>query len=337
MWLVAMGALCVLFACSGDDEGDGGDGDGDGDGEDHGDAGLPPAPTLPEDDGPEPDMVFAVIGDSGDTDPSDPEDPTNAGRVAALVEAFEPDFIISAGDQDYTDGEFEGSFEGLELGVGQYYHAFIGDYAGEHGEGAADNRFFPVPGDHDYGDDCDDPRLGDYLDYFTLPQGPEDETYYALRRGPVHFFFLDSIVDCHQDDGDKLQRQRDWVQEQAAASDADLLVAISHHPPLSSGENHGSAEHMQWPWADWGFDLILSGDDHIYERIERDGVTYVVNGLGGVERHDVGDAIEGSVVRYSDQFGALRAQVYPAGMRLAFFALDGDEVDSFVLGEIDGE
>ena len=35
--------------------------------------------------------------------------------------------------------------------------------------------------------------------------------------------------------------------------------------------------------------LVVSGDDHIYERAIHDGVTYIVNGLGGVAAHEVGD------------------------------------------------
>ena len=278
---------------------------------------------------------LAIIGDSGDTDPSDPEDPTNAGRVAALVESFAPDFIVSVGDQDYTDGEFEGTFKGLELGIGQYYADYIGDYQGDYGDGSPENRFFPVPGDHDYGDDCDNPRLDDYLAYFALPEGPEDETYYTITRGPVQFFFLDSIIDCHGDDGAKLERQRAWVEATAAESSTLFKVAVVHHPPYSSGTQHGSAEHTQWPWADFGIDLVLSGDDHIYERIERDGVTYVINGVGGVELHEIGDPISGSKVRYADEFGAMRAEVFARGMRLSFIDLDGETIDRFTLGSVE--
>ena len=38
---------------------------------------------------------------------------------------------------------------------------------------------------------------------------------------------------------------------------------------------------MQWPFAAWGADAVLSGHAHAYERIERDGIVYFVNGLGG--------------------------------------------------------
>ena len=58
-------------------------------------------------------------------------------------------------------------------------------------------------------------------------------------------------------------------------------------------------------FATYGIDLVLSGDDHVYERVEREGVTYLVIGLGGVDRHRFGSPVEGSRVRYADEYGAL--------------------------------
>ena len=275
-------------------------------------------------------QVIAVIGDSGDT--SDLADgPTSAGEVAALVKSWSPDAIATVGDNDYTDGAFAGTNTGLELGIGQYYADYIGDYRGRYGAGSAENRFFPIPGDHDYGDDCDDPRLGDYLDYFTLPVGETDETYYEVRLGDLHIFALDTLVECHQDGGAKLAAQQAWLQRRALASDAPFKVVLAHNPPYSSGARHGSAEYMRWDFAAWGIQLVVSGDDHIYERSEHDGVTYIVNGLGGVEKHPVGPAIEGSLVRYSEEFGALGIAVFPNRMALEFVNVRGESVDRFTL------
>ncbi len=275
-------------------------------------------------------LVFASIGDYGDTgDLADGE--TNTLQVAKLVKSWDPDFIVTVGDNDYTDGEFAGSFTGLDLGVGQYFAEYIGDYRGTKGTGAAENRFFPIPGDHDYGDDCDNPRLGDYLDYFTLPVGETDETYYDVRRGPVHIFTIDSIEECHQDGGAKLAAERAWLERTARASDAPYKIVLIHQPPFSSGARHGSNPRTQWPYADWGIQLVMSGDDHIYERIEKDGVTYLVNGLGGVEKHDIGAPIEGSQVRYNAEYGAVGLAVLADRLEVAFVSVTGVLVDRFTI------
>jgi hypothetical protein len=279
------------------------------------------------------DFVFAVIGDYGDT--SDTRDgSTDVQRVEALVEGWAPRFIATVGDNDYSDGQYAGTFEGLDLGVGQYFHEWIGDYRGDRGPGAAENRFFPAVGDHDYGDDCDNPRLADYLAYFSLPEGPEDETYYAFRSGPVEIFVLDTIIDCHRDAGAKMERQRAWLEASARASDAAFQIVLAHNPPFSSGTRHGSFERMQWDYGAWGIDLVISGDDHIYERVERGGVTYLVNGLGGVEAHPVGRPIEGSVVQFAEEFGALGVAVRETSLEVDFVDVEGRVIDRFTLGEV---
>ena len=197
------------------------------------------------------DVRIAVIGDYGDDD-------DDSREVADLVIGWSPDHIVTVGDNDYSDGAYRGTFEGLELGVGQFYADFIGDYQGEHGAGSDDNRFWPAPGDHDWGDTCDDPEgLDDYLAYFTLPG---KERYYEVRLGPVHLFSLDSM-ECEPDGATADSVQALWLRDAAAASDAPFKVVTSHHPPWSSGE-HGTSdgEHMQWPFAEWGIDLVIAGD-----------------------------------------------------------------------------
>ncbi|MCB9677960.1 MAG: metallophosphoesterase [Alphaproteobacteria bacterium] len=271
------------------------------------------------------DIHFAVIGDFGDDD-------ENSAEVAAMVRDANPDFVLTVGDNDYSDGAYAGTFEGLELGVGQHYAMFVGDYQGEHGPGATENRFFPTAGDHDWGDTCDDPSgLDDYLAYFTLPESTSgNERYYDFRRGPVHFFALSSMEgDCEPDGSDADSVQARWVRDTAAASDAPFKVAFFHHPPWSSGDHGTDGDHMQWPWADWGFQLVMAGHDHDYERIWYDGVTSLVVGLGGVDIRGFDCAVAGSQVRYDDDYGALFVDGYADRLELVFRSVGGVEVDRF--------
>lgn len=269
---------------------------------------------------------FAAIGDYGDDD-------ENSRAVAALVRSWGPDLIVTVGDNDYTDGEFRGTNTGLERGVGQYYADWIGDYAGAYGDGAAENAFFPTPGDHDWGDTCDDPRgLDDYLAYFTLPVSTSGtERYYDVRRGPVHLFALHSVEDCEPDGADAGSVQARWVRETAAASDAPFKIAAFHHPPWSSGDHGTDGEHMQWPWAEWGFQLVLAGHDHDYERIWRDDVTSLVIGLGGVDIRGFDCPVAGSQVRYDDDYGALLVEATGTALEVSFHSVGGVEVDRFTI------
>ena len=78
-----------------------------------------------------------------------------------------------------------------------------------------------------------------------------------------------------------------------------------HHPPYSSSSTHGSTPELQWPYAAWGANAVLAGHDHTYERIERDGILYFVNGIGGAALYPIGTPVEGSQVRYNADYGAM--------------------------------
>lgn len=255
---------------------------------------------------------LAVIGDYGLASPEEE-------AVAQLVASWSPDLVITLGDNNYPNGRAET----LDENVGQYYHAFIHPYPGRYGEGASENRFFPSLGNHDW----NTPGPWPYLDYFTLPG---NERYYDLVWGPVHLFALDS--DRREPDGNTAQsEQGQWLEERMRASTSPWQIVYMHHPPYSSGD-HGSTPYMAWPFASWGADLVLSGHDHHYERIQRDGITYVVNGLGGKpERYILRRPVPGSTVRFNEAHGAMLVEATSTQVQLRFVTADGREIDHHVL------
>src|SRR5262249_14348743 len=94
---------------------------------------------------------------------------------------------------------------------------------------------------------------------------------------------------------------------------------------------HGSESDMQWPFAEWGATAVLAGHDHHYERIEKDGLLYFINGLGGFhERYPVKHAVEGSTVRYNDDWGAMRVSADAQGIRFEFITRKGELIDEAV-------
>jgi hypothetical protein len=244
------------------------------------------------------DVRFAVIGDFGS--------PGSAlADVAALVASWEPEFVLTAGDNNYPNGEAKT----IDQNIGQYYSAFIYPYGGQYGEGAEENRFWPVPGNHDWRAT----ELQPYLDYFTLPG---NERYYDFVRDPVHFFMIDS--DAHEPDGISAESvQANWLQDQLAASTSPWNVVVLHHPPYSSGR-HGDNATLQWPFAEWGADMVIGGHEHSYERLERDGIVYLVNGLGGRRIYAFRSQAEGSVVRYNRDYGAMLVHAGDACLNLMF-------------------
>lgn len=259
-----------------------------------------------------PATTFAIVGDYGEAGEA-------AAAVAALVRSWRPDFIATTGDNNYPDG----MQDTIDANIGQYYHEYIGHYVGTYGPGAPESRFFPALGNHDWHTH----DLAPYLEYFTLPG---NERYYAVSWGPVDLFLLDS--DRAEPDGvDATSLQAQWLERSLAASTAPWQLVLLHHAPHSSGR-HGSTEALQWPYARWGADVVIAGHDHAYERIERDGIVYLVNGLGGHgKRYEFNTPVDGSQIRFNAAHGALKVQATATELRLEFVRTGGQAVDTRVL------
>jgi parallel beta-helix repeat protein len=268
-----------------------------------------PAPTP----APPGSIRFAVIGDYGAA--GQPEQ-----DVANLVKSWDPDFVITTGDNNYPDG----TAQTIDQNIGQYYHEFIYPYTGSYGAGATTNRFFPSLGNHDW----HTPNAQPYLDYFALPG---NERYYDFVWGPVHFFAIDS--DGQEPDGKtSTSAQAAWLQNQLTASTAPWQLVYMHHPPYSSGANHGSTSDLQWPYQAWGADMVLAGHDHTYERILQDGMPYFVNGLGGRSIYAFSTPVSGSQVRYNDDYGAMLVEASATQIVFQFIARTGEVIDTYTLG-----
>ncbi|MBV7336274.1 metallophosphoesterase [Chloroflexi bacterium TSY] len=261
---------------------------------------------------------FAVIGDFG-------EHGHNAHNVSQLVKSWQPDFITTVGDNHYGGKKSRG----IDANIGEYYHSYIYPYLGDRGPGAFVNRFFPILGNHDwYAASCVDGQCrGPYFDYFTLPG---NQRYYSFDWGPVRFFMLNS--DPHEPDGiSGISTQAMWLRAQLATSKATWNLVYLHHPPYSSGQRHGSHEALQWPFAQWGAHVVLSGHDHTYERIHRDSIVYFVNGVGGRSHHPFGSPVDGSQLRYSNDFGAMLVDATDHSLTFEFYDTRGKLIDRYTM------
>lgn len=253
---------------------------------------------------------FAVIGDYGKAGPEEL-------GVANLVKSWNPDFIITTGDNNYELGEAAT----IDANIGQYFHDYIQPYSGSYGAGAAVNRFFPSPGNHDWYS-----GLQPYLNYFTLPG---NERYYDFARGPVHLFAIDS--DENEPDGTtSSSAQAAWLQGRLAASSAPWKLVYFHHAPYSSGP-HGSDARMQWPFQAWGATAVLAGHDHLYERLLINGFPYFVNGAGGRSLYPFVTTLPGSQARYNSDYGAMLVEATESQLTFRFFNRAGQVIDTYTI------
>ena len=240
-------------------------------------------------------VTIAIIGDYGYIGPE-------AEAVSKLVKLWTPDAIVTTGDNLYGTGKYADV-------VGHYY----GNYT-----------MFPSMGNHDW----DNGNYRYYMNYFGFPR------YYDVVQGPIHFFILDS--DPREPNGVTVNSiQAHWLYEQLIKSDATWKIVILHHPPYSSDSVHGSMSHVQWPYAEWGADIIISGHSHTYERIEYDGIVYIVNGLGGNPKtYNFGLPLEGSVIRITDTWGAQRITATSTTLCLKFITIDNIVRDIVILDTV---
>jgi predicted phosphodiesterase len=253
----------------------------------------PPASAV--DSGPPPGSV-AVIGDFGAGSEGE-------RAVADLVARARPRAVVSVGDNVYDD---------------RGYQALVGDY---YGPWVASANLLPAAGNHDH-----EEGIAAFDSYFSYLDGRH---VYSAGRAGMRFFVLDSTTAL--DSATSMTRQRAWLERSLRASKARWKVVVLHHPPYSSGDRHGSAPEFQWPFAEWGADLVLSGHDHVYERIVADGMTYVVDGTGGKDLYGFDDPVAGSRTRFDADFGALFLTASDRTLAGEFWSAGGVRVDRFVL------
>lgn len=252
---------------------------------------------------PETTVRFAAFGDIGSS--------SNAAAVAQLVRDRGADLILMLGDLCY------GSVP-IATQVDANYQA----------EKAA-GKLRPALGNHEFDDSCGGTSASAYRAYFSLPN---NERYYDFKRGPVHFFALNS--DNEPDGHDATSTQALWLKGKLAASTSSWQVVYFHHPPYSSGD-HGSTKYMQWPFEAWGVDAVLAAHDHNYERIVRDvngngvKIPYFVVGLGGRSRRSFKSPVTGSEIRYNSAYGALFVTATTTSLKFEFRRTDGTLIDNF--------
>ena len=239
-------------------------------------------------------QTFAVIGDYGVGD-------KNEAAVARMVNGFSPDLTLSVGDNRYKKA-------GYKRLVGRYYKQEI----------------IAATGNHDYLR-----GIGAFDDYFG--QSPSTRTFSYQAESAVDFFILDSEAGMRS--RAVREEQKAWLIKAMAASSRNFKVVILHHPPYSSGK-HSSTKRYQWDYAGMGADLIISGHDHIYERMVRHSATYIVDGTGGAPLYKCKyPQVYGSKVCHDEYFGALFLYVNDSQLRGVYRTTAGVALDSFTLNK----
>lgn len=272
---------------------------------------------------------FAIVGDFGEVG-------YKSRAVSILIKSWNPDFIITTGDNNYPVG----SNETIDDNIGSLYSTYIFPYVGKYPPSPIQkNRFFPCLGNHDLDTNGGAP----YLKYFSLPGNGR---YYDFVKNNVHFFVLSS--DPREPDGiDIGSKQASWLKKRLKESTSPWKIVYFHHPAYSSqtklpstDENveirsKNSERKIDFPFSDWGVSVVLNGHVHVYERFEIKGIPYVINGLGGEDLYEFCDSNPESLVRFSGEQGAILAEVKEDRILFKFITISGETIDEFSVLKID--
>lgn len=203
----------------------------------------------------------------------------------------------------------------------------------------AGNRFFgqfkaitnPTIGNHEYNHDG---KASGYFDYWdNIPH------FYSYDAGGWHFISLDTTGYFQQTGVNSLQYQ--WLIQDLANNRADCTLAYFESPRYSVGAQ-GDQEHVQELWtllANNGVDIVLSGNDHSYQRWQSldangnpasQGITQFVVGTGGhgMRRFVRSDARLKAGVDTVQSFGALRLELYPDRAQFQYINVLDASLDS---------
>ena len=197
---------------------------------------------------------FAIIGDSGTGDSFQSE---VAQQMVEARVTFPFEFVVMLGDNIYGGH----STQDFSLKFERPYKVLLD----------AGVKFYASLGNHD-----------DPAERFYKPFNMGGQRYYAYSKGNVQFIVLDSN---YMD-----PTQLNWLEKELQGAASPWKIVYFHHPLYSDGRFHGPdtdlRTHIEPVFEKYGVNVVLSGHDHIYERIKpQHGIYYFVLGNSGELRY----------------------------------------------------
>jgi predicted phosphodiesterase len=218
-------------------------------------------------------LTIGVFGDSGFGEGI-------TSDLASQLSSHDPDFVIHTGDLVYLANQ-EGS---PKIAYQKKWYQTLADLVHT-------TVIYPVVGNHEYDGDARLDGIPYYFEAFPMleqlaggwrsaPEGIRRE-WYALELDSLQILFLNTQQFYG---GTARQEQDTWLSARLVDDRFAATVVVFHVPPLTSGRHSLDGAVVLGSWVP-AFEssnvvLVLSGHDHNYERLERNGITYLVSGGG---------------------------------------------------------
>lgn len=267
-----------------------------------GDSGTPSSPTPTSPVQPFVERILVGAGDIAQCGIP------GAEQTAKLLDRIDGT-VFTAGDNAYFQGTL------------QQFRECYGPTWGRH-----KGRTRPAPGNHEY----ETAGAAGYFEYFGEAAAPSAPGYYSFSLGAWRIFSLNSNIDIGAGSA-----QVAWLRRELTSDNARCQLVIVHHPLFSSGPNGGYAR-MADLWRvlyDNDVDVVVSGDDHLYERFARQdpdgrpdavrGIRAFVVGSGGAELYKFASIKRNSEVRGEGTWGVIRFALRGSEFSWEFVPVDG--------------
>ena len=194
--------------------------------------------------------------------------------------------------------------------------------------------YLTTVGNHEYWSGYD---AANYFELFALPPMAQNEQqleqYYAVKYNNTLFIALSTETPI-------AGAQTTWLENTLDAANVDPEIdwkVVSFHRPAFSSGMHGSEPGVADAWHDLfvqsGVNVVFNGHDHDYERLEVDGVNYlVIGGAGAQLRSFTPGPLDETEYREDMVYHAVVVDVVGQQLTATAYRRDGSEMDGLVLG-----
>ncbi|MCK5410187.1 MAG: metallophosphoesterase, partial [Candidatus Heimdallarchaeota archaeon] len=179
-----------------------------------------------------------------------------------------------------------------------------------------------------------------HSNYYNAFAFPGKEEYYSFNYGPIHFIGLHSDI---PDYGGTYNETIDWLLDDLETHQSyKWKIVAMHNPAYSSSENYLDGDFDDFInlfvpiFEENNISVVFSGHKHLYERLQKNNITYVISGGAGAKPHIVvEDYIIEESVYAETAYHAVLLEVFENQIDMRAFRTNKTLMDQFTINKVD--